>query len=331
MKPLVSIILPVYNGKRTIKEAIESILTQTFKSWELLIINDGSTDNTDKIVQSINNQQVKYFKTDNRGIARTLNFGIKMANADIICRMDVDDICKPNRLQIQYDYLKEHPNVGLVSSLVKYQGNRSMNTGYALYVDEINKLTSHEGMFTKRFVESPIAHPSVMFRKSLVRQYGGYNESRLPEDYELWLRWMDNDVVFGKVNEVLLRWQDSEDRLSRSHSNYDLDNFYELKIKYLASHLKKQDIGVDNMWVWGTGRQINKWIAMLTENGLEVKGRIDVKTSSTDDSVIHFTALDKLKSPLIISLVRDRKGKKEIEIYLKQRGYVEGKNFFMLS
>lgn len=331
MKPLVSIILPVFNGEKTIKTAIDSIFNQTFNDWELIIIDDGSTDSTSEIIQSIDNEKVKYFKIANGGIARALNFGIKMSNSTVICRMDADDTCDPRRLELQYNYLKRYEEVGVISSLVEYDGNREANAGYALYVDEINKLTKHEDIAQKRLVESPIAHPSVMFRKSLVYKYGGYNESPLPEDYELWLRWMNEGVVFEKVDQVLLHWHDSEARLSRSHSNYDLEKFYKLKIKYLAKHFIKHQIPANNLWVWGTGRQINKWIALLHENGLDIKGRIDVKTTSLDGSVIHFTELSKDKHPLIISLVRDRKGKKSIENFLKEQGYNEGRDFFMLS
>jgi glycosyltransferase involved in cell wall biosynthesis len=331
VKPLVSIILPVFNGESTIKQAIESIVNQTFTDWELVIIDDGSTDETCNIIQSIDNQKIKYHIINHGGIARALNFGIKLSEGEFICRMDADDICDPKRLELQYQYLMQNDQVGVVSSLVEYSGDRETNTGYALYVDEINQLIKHSDIAKKRFVESPIAHPSVMFRKSLAHKYGGYNEGQLPEDYELWLRWMDNDVVFEKINQPLLKWTDSESRLSRNHSNYSLDKFYEPKVKYLAKHLKKNEINTDNTWVWGTGRQINKWIAMLNDNGLNVKGRIDVKTTSLDGTIIHFTELNKLDNPLIISLVRDRKGKKRIEAFLREHNYEEGKDFFMLS
>ncbi|MTI40621.1 glycosyltransferase [Fulvivirga lutimaris] len=331
MKPFVSIILPVFNAQYSLKAAIDSIIHQTYTDWELIIVDDGSTDNSIKIIQSINNERVIYYKTENRGIAKALNFGIKMSNTNIICRMDADDICHQERLEMQFNYLQEHPEVGVVSSLVEFNGNREANAGYALFVDEINQIIGRQSILKKRFTESPIAHPSVMFRKSLVHKYGGYNEGDLPEDYELWLRWMHNDVVFEKVNSPLLHWHDSAARLSRTHANYDLEKFYALKIKYLALYFVKQQIPSDNLWVWGTGRQINKWIALLKRYGLDVKGQIDVKTTYLDGSVIHFTELAKEKHPLIISLVRDRNGKKRIEAYLKEQGYNEGKDFFMLS
>lgn len=93
----------------------------------------------------------------------------------------------------------------------------------------------------------------------------------------------------------------------------------------------KHQIPTDNLWVWGTGRQINKWIHLLYSYDLKVQGQIDVKTTSLDGSVIHFSELDKHKHPLIISFVRDRIGKKSIETYLNENGYKEGKDFFMLS
>src|SRR6185436_16591977 len=108
----------------------------------------------------------------------------------------------------------ENRPIGLVGCLVEFGGDRSASEGYALHVDWINALTTPDEIALNRFVESPLAHPSVMFRRELVEKHGGYRAGDFPEDYELWLRWMEAGARMGKVPRVLLTWQDGPGRLS---------------------------------------------------------------------------------------------------------------------
>ena len=330
MKPLVSVILPVFNGEAFIVDSVNSILNQTLTNLELIIINDGSTDSTLDILHSINDPRIRVYTTMNRGIARALNFGIKLSNSDFIARMDADDISNPNRLQLQYDHLISNPKIDLVSCLVEYGGDRKKNLGYALYVEGINKLITHEQMYKRRFQDSPIAHPSVMFRKELIEKYGGYTEAEEPEDYELWLRWLDNGVKFNKIDHNLLIWNDLVDRISRKYRAYSKNNFNKVKSKYLAKHIKSNG-KPSSIWIWGVGKKVNAIIKCLKEEELKIDKYIDVKSDNNSKNVIHYTDLPNSDDILILSLVGDRVGKREIEKYLLSKGYEEGKNFFLMS
>ena len=137
------------------------------------------------------------------------------------------------------------------------------SSGYARYVKWINSLIFQEDIFVNRFVESPVAHPSVMFEKALVQQYGAYREGNFPEDYELWLRWMHKGVKFGKVNRPLLLWNDHPKRLSRKDARYASFSFYKIKAFYLAAWLKEKNIR--EVAIWGGGKQSAKR-AFLLEN-----------------------------------------------------------------
>ena len=196
-KPLnrsaVSIILPYRNASKTILRCIKSIQLQTLKNWELLAINDQSTDTTEKKIQSLlnNDPRVKYYSTQKPGIVSALNLGIERASSDLMARMDSDDVMHPLRLEKQVGFLERHPEIGVLASKVCYKVNHGepYGGGYEKYVEWSNSILEEYEISLYRFEESTIIHPSVVFRKILFNEYGGYRDGPFPEDYELWLRW----------------------------------------------------------------------------------------------------------------------------------------------
>ena len=165
--PLISVILPFRNASGTLRRAIESILNQTFRNFELILINDGSDDHPIDILSDYNDPRIKTIHLPTSGIVFSLNQGINISRGRYIARMDADDYAYPERLELQYQYLKENRKVGVVSGSINYSGDRNKNLGYALYVDWINSLMTREEIYLNRFVESPICHPSVMIRRKL--------------------------------------------------------------------------------------------------------------------------------------------------------------------
>ena len=152
-------------------------------------------------------------------------------------RQDADDESMPHRLADQLTFLDDHPEIGLVSGQVQYAGNKQKNQGYYAHVNWINTITDHIQIYLSRFVESPLAHPSVMFRSDLIKKYGTYRDSDFPEDYELWLRWLHCGVKMGKVRQTVIQWYDHDRRLSRTHAKYDPDRFHQLKATYFLKWL----------------------------------------------------------------------------------------------
>ncbi len=187
--PKVSILLPTYNGSKFIRRSIESVLTQRFTDFELLVIDDGSTDSTDKIVQNImlNDNRVVYLKNEvNLGIQKTLNKGLKVARGEYIARIDDDDLwVDENKLKKQVEFLNIHPDHVLVGTGVIIQNEEGAELFRFLNPqtdEEIRKKILGKNCFT---------HSSVMFRKSAAVEFRGYDESqeaRHIEDYDLWLK-----------------------------------------------------------------------------------------------------------------------------------------------
>ena len=233
----VSVVMPVYNAEESVLRALDSLRAQTIAELEIIVVNDGSTDGTMELLH--HQHDIMLLDHSHRGIAAALNDGLTAASGDYIARMDADDLCHPTRMELQAAYLDVYSEIGLVGSRVAFGGNRDKQAGYATYVDWINTLINPDTIALNRFIESPFAHPSVMFRRELFEKYGAYRDGPFPEDYELWLRWMANGVKMAKLEEELLTWNDPPERLSRNDTRYSVDAFYKIKAEYLAMWLRK--------------------------------------------------------------------------------------------
>lgn len=188
-KPLISVIMPFYNCEKYLDDAIRSILCQTFADFELIIINDASTDGSDAIVQKyLYDDRIVYIKnTQNQKITKNLNMGMARARAQIVARMDGDDVCEPTRFEKQYRYLNENPDISLVGSFATLIDDHGSVIGHK------KKPTSAHVIKKDIFAYSPFIHPSVMFRKDMIISLGGYDETYgTCQDYDLWFR-----VIFG--------------------------------------------------------------------------------------------------------------------------------------
>jgi len=227
--PKISAIMPAYNAEIFLSRAIESVLGQTFKDYELIILDDGSQDNTLSIAR-------KYERLDSRirvvsnpknmQIAATLNKGIRLSKAEFIARMDTDDISYPNRFELQYKVLINNPSVAIVGANMKII-NISGET-----ISQRKYPTTSQDMKKIMFRYSPFAHPAVMFRKQVVLEFGGYDLSTVPcEDIDLWFK-IGSRYEFSNVNKFLLKY--TIHRSSNSHRKLRQLELLGLKIKINA-------------------------------------------------------------------------------------------------
>ncbi len=332
--PLVSVVMPAFNAAATVRRAVRSVLAQTYRDFELIVVDDGSTDATAAEVHAAANgdERVRVLELRHGGIVRALNEGIGAARGELIARMDADDEMRPHRLEAQVALLAERPDVGVVGCLVEFGGDREDACGYALHVDWLNSLREPDEIALHRFVESPVAHPSVTFRRELVDRLGGYLDSDEPEDYELWLRWMDAGVRFAKVPEVLLRWNDSPTRMSRTSVRYARDAFYACKGRYLARFVRRHAGPTRRVWLWGAGRTTRKRFAALESAGIELAGYIDIDAAKIGQRIggRPVRSPDDLPSPdesFVIGGVGVRGAREEIRARLEARGFRLGADF----
>lgn len=213
-RPLISVILPVYNAEKYVREAVESVLAQTFSNFELIVINDGSTDGSGAILRDLaaNDHRIMLVERPNRGLVSTLNEGIELARAEIIARMDADDIALPERFAEQYRRMSEAPNLGVLGSftvLIDAEGKTIRQGDYPVSEGDVSA-----------FLEAgcPFAHPSVFMRKEAALAAGGYRRAfSHAEDYDLWLRIHEAGYALGNIPKPLLKYRVHDTNVSLVH------------------------------------------------------------------------------------------------------------------
>ena len=332
---MISIVMPVRDAAATVAHALQSIVTQTHQSWELVAVDDGSTDPTRSILDGFAraDPRIRVISTPPLGIASALQTGCNASRGPWIARMDADDRMHPERLAAQWAFALKNPDIAVVSCLVGYGGDAP---GYAAHVDWINGLVTPEEISLRRFVEAPVAHPSVMFRRELLEKHGGYRDGDFPEDYELWLRWLDAGVRFGKVPRELLVWNDAPGRLSRNDPRYAVDRFYQVKCGYLARWLRANIDPQRARWLWGAGRVTRRRFDFLESLGWRVQGFIDVDSKKAGlhrdgREVVMDDALPDRASAFILVGVGNRGARNLIAADLCARGWVEGRDFMLAA
>lgn len=333
--PSVSVLMPVRDAQGSVMEAVASIQAQSLHDWELVLVDDGSQDATPALLEDAckKDPRLHRIRIPASGIVQALNTGLAACRAPLIARMDADDLMHPQRLALQLRHLQENPDVGLASCRVRYQGN---GAGYADHVHWINTLMSPQSMSLRRFVEAPVAHPSVMFRKSLVELHGGWRQGAFPEDYELWLRWLEAGIRFAKLPEELLTWNDPPGRLSRTDPRYSTEAFYELKNRHLARWLQSQVGGHRGLWLWGSGRITRRRFDALEDLGLRFTGFIDVNPAKRGRRINGRTVrlpdeLPGMDESFIVAGVGARGARENIHTHLTERGWVEGRDFLLAA
>lgn len=280
MEPQISVILPFFNAEAFIKDSIESVFSSTFDNFELILINDGSTDSSLSIAKMIaaKDSRIRLFSREHEGIAAALNHGISYSESEIIARMDADDICQPARFQLQYEMLKTNRNIALTSCIVEPFSNGSISEGMKRHIDWVNSSVMQKEIFRDLFIESPLIHSSVMFRKSVIDQVGAYREYNGPEDYDLWLRMAEAGMIFFKVKKHLLRYRIHECNLSMTDStHYSKKAFFQRKLPFLLYFLKKQNIASERpIHICGFAQSGKRLFSFLHENGIHVETFIDI-------------------------------------------------------
>ena len=185
--PAISVLLPIHNGLPYLREAVQSLLGQTFPNFELLAIDDGSTDGSTAYLEGLEDPRLRLFRRAHSGLIPVLNFGLAQARADLIARMDADDIAHPERLQRQWEFMDQHPEVLLLGSRVQEIDGTGRPIGAVATLPE-----EHEAIvvrFTQPRKMNPLVHPTVLFRREAALRCGGYREDfPVAEDSDLWRR-----------------------------------------------------------------------------------------------------------------------------------------------
>ena len=339
MQPKVSILLPVYNAALFLRECLDSLARQTLTDYEIVAIDDGSTDSSGSILRqrSHTEPRLRILSHDHRGLIEALNAGLEHCQGELIARMDADDIAHPRRLQLQVQALEAADAPDVVSSLVAHFPRRSLARGFHIYERWLNGLIHHADIMRERFIESPLPHPSVMLRRQDLSDVGGYREEGWPEDYDLWLRLAAAGKTFGKVPEVLYLWRHHEGRLTTNDPRYSVERFLTCKAHYLARGPLR---GVPRVLVWGAGQTGRRLSKHLLRGRVQLTAFIDIDAKKVGRTLrglpIHTpNCLPELLADavdtVILAAVSSRGVRALIRERLQDLQLVEGKHFWCVA
>lgn len=239
-QPKITVFMAVYNGEKYLKEAINSILHQTFKNFELLIINDGSTDKSIQIIESYDDPRIRLLHNEkNMGIVKTRNRGIKESREKYIAIMDQDDISLPRRLAKQVEFMENHPEIGVLGTWTKVLKQK--------YQFIARYYPNHDEIKASLIFSSTMAHPSIMLRKEALEKHGfKYNNDFKTEDYELWTRMIDH-TKFANLQKTFLVYRKHEGSICDQGSSTIEANTMVIRLKlleYLGLSPTKEEINL---------------------------------------------------------------------------------------
>lgn len=329
-KPKISVILPFYNAVDRLELSIKSVLNQSFTDFELLLVNnnsdDGSRETAEQFMQK--DSRIKLLDENRQGVAYASETGLKAARARYLARTDADDICRRDRLEKQYQFLEKHPKYQAVGSHAEFSGPEK-STGMQHFIEKTNQRITHEELYLYQFSELQIINPTLFFRKETAEKHGFYKHGDFPEDYEMFLRWMSRGIKFYKIPESLLKWHDSETRLTRTDPRYAFSAFYETKSPYIAEYSRLHNPHHPKVAVWGAGRRSRRRAKLLKKHGLEIDFYIDI--TNTKEYALHYEDIKNPGDYFILIYVAKRDADIFISNYLQSKGFINGKDFLIVA
>lgn len=237
----ISVVMAVFNGEHYLKEAVESILNQTYPSFEVIIVNDGSTDHTKEILDSIHDKRVKVIHSiKNQGAAASLNMAIGQSTGNWIAVHDADDVSEPERLEEQVKYLKAHPGSIGAGSLIKTIPGKPAAPSFKIKEEKYyNRILPAKTVYNQRLYTCYLCHGTVIYAKEAFYKAGRYNpDFKISYDYNLWLRLFDI-APLEKIPKFLYNYRVSQDSLGKKDTKKTTAELMTISFSYLHNHLKK--------------------------------------------------------------------------------------------
>ncbi len=327
--PRVSVLLPCRDAGTTLDAALYSLSTQSFVSFEVLAIDDGSTDQTAGILRAweARDARVRVFSSDRRGLVSALQMAATHSRGALLARMDADDIAHPHRFREQVAFLDANPAIAACGTGVRYIPREAVRVGARRYERWINSVVSSDDIERDLFVECPIPHPTLILRRSAFESIGGYRDVEWPEDYDLILRLWASGHQLGKVPDVLLDWRESAGRASRTDARYSEDAFRRCKIAYIGRR-----IGGRSVAVCGAGPVGKAFARALLRHGHPVAAFVDVDPRKIGQMVYEIPVVsmrerDAYRDCYLLAAVGSDRGRADIRADLTTRGLVEPRDF----
>ncbi len=329
--PLVSILVPFKNTAMFLPECISSIISQTYSNWELIIVDDGSTDKSFSVVDNYarSDSRIKLSKNPNKGIIEALRFALLQSSGQLITRMDSDDIMSVNKLEVMTSNLLKHGKRHVAIGQVEYFSDSKLGDGYLKYEKWLNGLTKKGSNFSEIYKECVIPSPCWMVYKEDLLACDAFNPSDYPEDYDLAFRFYKNGLKCTPCDKKLHYWRDYQIRTSRTHEHYAENHFIDLKLRYfLELHYTKDKLLV----IWGAGNKGKTIAKALIERGFDFHWICNNPNKIGRDIygqiLKPFQFLEGIKNPQSIITVANSDSQEYIKTYLKKQKMTSMVDYF---
>ncbi|MFL0352710.1 glycosyltransferase family 2 protein [Xanthomarina sp. GH4-25] len=330
-KPLISILTPCKNAANFLPECLESIQKQSYTNWELLIIDDGSTDESYQITQNYAQQdkRIKLFKNKGNGIIEALRFAFSKSSGAYITRMDSDDIMSPNKLDVLLSKLLFNGKNHIATGLVSYFSEEGISDGYKSYETWLNQLTRNGTNYSEIYKECVIPSPCWMIHKDDLLACDAFNPDDYPEDYDLTFRFYKHQLKVIPCNQVIHFWRDYSTRTSRTHKHYAQNYFLEIKLKYFL----EIDYNTSRpLVVWGAGFKGKSIAKLLIEKRVDFiwicNNQKKIGKHIYNHELFDVTSLNDIKQAQCVITVANKESQHNIKTFLKSHNKRAMEDYF---
>ena len=329
--PLVSILMPVKNTVQFLKECVDSIISQSETHWELIAIDDHSTDDSLSILEeySSRDKRIRVFQNNGMGIIEALRLAYSKSKGELITRMDSDDIMTTNKLRVLKTNLLKSGKGYIGVGLVKYFSEKPLGEGFKKYEAWLNGLACEGRNFEEIYKECTIPSPCWMVYRDDLDSCEAFKPNRYPEDYDLAFRFYLKGLKPIPCDTILHYWRDYSSRTSRTHIHYADNTFLNIKADYF---LKLDFDETKNLVIWGAGAKGKTMAKKLLEKGIEFYWICDnpkkIGKHIYNQEMLSFTALENIKNSQSIITVANLKAQEEIKDYFKNKYNSPQKEYF---
>ncbi len=340
--PEISVLLPCRNVATWLPECIESLETQSLSNFEVLAVDDRSTDGTAELLRrwSARDDRVQVLEVapgtpprgdgtpPDDGLVRALDLAVAASRAPLLARMDGDDVAGPRRLELQRDFLVARPDLAGCGTAVELFPRSEVGEGYRRYEAWLNGLSDPAELWRDLFVECPVAHPTLMIRRSVLSGLGGYRDPGWPEDYDLVLRLHAAGMRVANLPEPLLRWRVRSDRHSLASDRYSAGAFRRCKVHFLDQVF----LPISRpLVVWGAGKVGKPLARELIRQGRPVTAFVDLDARKIGQEIhgapvldpAGFEILASKDGPYVLAAVGSPGASEEIRATLDALGHRE--------
>lgn len=329
--------MPCKNAEPFLHECIGSIIDQSYSNWELVVCDDGSTDDSRNLLKGFceKDSRINYIKNRGTGIISALKLAYELSTGSFITRMDADDKMPPNKLETLHSLLTESKHKDAVSTgKVKYFPEELIQDGYRTYEGWINNLCDNDTHWKEIYKECVIPSPCWMMHRSTFNKIGAFSSNVYPEDYELVWRMFMNDLKVLCSKQVLHYWRDHSKRTSRNSETYQTQTYFKLKVEYMLQIPKLKE----KKWiVWGAGKKGKTLVQHLIQNGKKNISWVCNNPKKIGLKIYGIKLQDYLQLRLrdrevaILVTVSNTQERERIKAFMQEYGYQFSKDYFILA